>query len=417
MNVEVLVVGDEVLAGITQDTNSAYIAREMQKVGIHLQRVSQIGDVAADIQRLASDAMHRADALIITGGLGPTVDDHTKEDMAELLQDDLVLDSETLEDIRQRFERAGLQMPEINRKQAFLPKSGGKIPNPVGSAPGVHWHRDSCDVFLLPGVPAEMRAMMQETVLPHLRDRLPRDSGTVRHVFRTTGVAESILAEKIQPVMQQHPATKWTFYPRLRGLDVHVMTGPTDGEKVQRAADAARLVLQDLVFSETPGEELEEVVGQLFRSQSRTLVVAESCTGGMLGERLTAIPGSSRYFLGGWVTYSNRMKEQQLGVDTSLVEKHGAVSAEVAVAMARGARLQANADVGVAITGIAGPDGGTVDKPVGLVFVALARANAAWLRRLQLTHHRAFNRERATQVALDMLRREAMDLEIGDAVP
>ena len=413
MIIEVLVVGDEIVSGVTADTNSGSVARALFERGHFVSRVTHVGDRAADVAQAAREAMQRARVLIVSGGLGPTPDDLTKEAFSALFDDELVLDEATLEEIRQRFARRGLAMSETNRKQALLPRGGRKIANPLGSAPGVHWARRDCDVFLLPGVPPELRRMLVDDVVPHVCALAPAAPPRLA-VLRTLGLPESQVAESVRPLQAQLAGVRVGFYPSRQGVDVKLLQEGATPEAFDAARAAVRQALGVAVYTEEPGVSLEEVLRRLFVERGWRLAVAESCTGGLLGARLTHVPGSSAFFLGGFVTYENRTKQEWLGVPPALLEAHGAVSAEVAAAMARGARERAGAQVGLAITGIAGPTGGTEEKPVGLVYLGLATADACWTRRLQLGTARALNRELACMLALDMLRRLALGRPQGE---
>jgi nicotinamide-nucleotide amidase len=420
--IEVLSVGDELLAGTTQDTNSSFIARELFALGLGLSRVTLVGDTAADLRQAFAAALDRSRVLIVTGGLGPTVDDRTKEVVAEHLGDELELDPSVLEDIRARFAARGRAMPEINKKQAMLPRGGHAIPNPVGSAPGVHWSRAGREIFLLPGVPAEMQAMLRATVLPQLALLFPAAERRLV-TFRTCGIAESELAERLQPLMQQHGDVVWAFYPSWGGVDVK-LRGQAPAGGVSRAGvaderwaglcDGVRRVIGHYLYSESPDVTLAEVVRRLLVARGWTMAVAESCTGGLVAARATEVSGSSAVFTGGFVTYANEAKTAWLGVPEDLLAVHGAVSAPVAAAMARGALDRAGAHVAVGVTGIAGPKGGTPEKPVGLVFLALASPEGCWTRRLHLTQRRDMNRAIASQLALDLVRRHCCGLPVGD---
>jgi nicotinamide-nucleotide amidase len=412
LTLELLVVGEEVLAGATVDTNSGDVARAVQRVGLRVARTTAVGDRPADIQEAARAALARAEVLVVTGGLGPTPDDCTKEALAELFADELDLDPATLEEIRARFAARGLTMPESNRKQALLPRAGCKIPNPLGSAPGVHWVRAEAEIFVLPGVPAEMRAMLEAYVVPRLGE-LATGAPVPSAEFRTAGVAESALVEKLQSVWAQHAGLEWGFYAGLQGVDVRIRQGESGGD-LAAACAAVRAALGHSIYTEEPGVPLEEVVRRLLVERGHRLAVAESCTGGLLGGRITAVSGSSACFVGGFVTYADATKQEWLGVSAELLERHGAVSVPVAAAMARGVRARAGVELGLAVTGIAGPTGGTADKPVGLTFLALAAPNGCWTRRQLFGNHRQTNRELACQRALDLVRRYELGDEIGE---
>ncbi|HZM17426.1 MAG TPA: CinA family nicotinamide mononucleotide deamidase-related protein [Candidatus Krumholzibacteria bacterium] len=414
MSVEVLVVGNEVLAGAVADTNSGAVARALAALGHEVARVTQVGDVPEAIAQAAAEAVQRARVLVVSGGLGPTPDDCTKEALAAHFGSRLELDAETLDDIRRRFAERGLVMPESNRKQALLPQGARKIPNPVGSAPGVHWRLAGCDVFLLPGVPDELCAMLDSYVLPELR-RLGGRTPARRAVFRTVGLPESEIAQRLQPTMAAYAAWRWGFYPGRQGLDVQVVDASSNASasEFDVACAAVREALGDIVYTEEEGVPLEEIVRRLCVEKGHTLAVAESCTGGLLGGWLTAAPGSSAYFIGGFVTYADATKRDWLGVPEEMLAQHGAVSAEVAIALARSARARAGATLGLAITGVAGPGGGTADKPVGLVFLALSAPDGEWSLRLQLGRRREANRAYSCLLALDLLRRYEIGLPLG----
>ncbi len=413
MDVEILVVGDEIVSGLRNDTNSDHVAQQLAGCGLHVGRVTQVRDRPEEIRDAARGALARTRVLIVTGGLGPTPDDLTKEALAEMFEDPLEFDAATLDDMAQRWAARGMQMPEVNRKQAYLPRSARKIDNPVGSAPGVHWERDGAHVFVLPGVPAEMHAMLEQGVLPHLHEFVPASRARTAE-FRTTGKGESALAQRLLPVLDRYPEVAWSFYPSTRGVDVRLRDETGRSAQFDAAVRDVRETVGAYVYSEEHGVPLAEVVQRMLRQRELELAVAESCTGGLLGARITEIAGSSDVFVGGFVTYANRTKRAWLEVPQELLDAHGGVSAPVALAMARGARARAASDLGLAITGVAGPGGGTADKPVGLVFLALASARGAWSRRLQLTARREDNREISCHLALDMVRRHLLGLPVGD---
>jgi len=419
--VEILSVGDEILAGTTTNTNAGFIARTLAPLGFVVRRVTEVGDVEQDIQAAVRAALEHVRVVVVTGGLGPTPDDHTKEDIAALFADRLERNDEALESMRQRFAARGLSMPAVNEKQAWMPRSARVIPNPVGSAPGVHWSRNGCEVFLLPGVPPEMKAMLLDSVVPRLQTAFPQARPTRTAVFRTTGMGESHLLERLDDVLRASDPVQWAFYPSWHGVDIRLGLADTDSAAAdaswQAAGDGIRRVLGDLLFSETPGETLEEIVGRLLQERGATLATAESCTGGLVGKRLTDVPGSSAWYRGGFVTYSNSLKEDWLHVPHAVLESEGAVSAAVAAAMAQGARRAAGTTHAVSTTGIAGPAGGSPDKPVGLVYLALDTAAGTRVRRNQYGTRRDFNRQIASQSALDMVRRSLLGLPCGDDFP
>jgi len=413
MSIEMLAVGDELLSGATQDTNSSFAARELFALGLQLQRVTVVGDRPADLRAAVEEALRRSRALVVTGGLGPTPDDLTKEVFAEHFGDPLELDIEVLNDIRRRFESRGKVMPEINVKQAFLPRAAVKIPNPVGSAPGVHWSRAGHEIFLLPGVPLEMQAMFRDTVLPVLKRLFP-NPGLRFAAFRTCGVAESELAQRLQPFVVANPDVAWAFYPSWGNVDIKIRRIAGDDASWTALCDGIRAALGRALYT-TDDASLAEVVQRLLLERGWKLAVAESCTGGMVSSRITDIAGSSAVFHGGFVTYANAAKEAWLGVPAEMLRQHGAVSAPVAAALARGALRAAHANVAVSVTGVAGPTGGTPEKPVGLIYLGLATPDGAWTKQLQLWARRDTNRAVASLLALDMVRRHLLGMPVGDA--
>jgi len=413
MTIEVLAVGDELLSGATIDTNSNWIARELFALGLQPARVTQVGDARADLRDAFAAAWERCRVLIVTGGLGPTVDDRTKEVVAEHLGDPLLLDEIVLEELRARFARRERPMPETNVKQAMLPQGGRKIPNPVGSAPGVHWERDGREVFLLPGVPLEMQAMLHGTVLPRLRELYPVPDVRLA-TFRTIGLPESELAQRLLPLLEKHADVGWAFYAGAGGVDVKLRRTGGDLSSWEELGGAVGKLLGHFIYTEVPDEPLAEVVRRQLVERGWTLAVAESCTGGLVSARMTEVAGSSACFTGGFVTYADSAKAAWVGVPEALLREHGAVSAPVAAAMALGARARAGADLALGVTGIAGPGGATADKPVGLVFFALAAPTGCWTRRVMLLQHREYNRRIASQLALDLVRRHLLGLSVGD---
>jgi nicotinamide-nucleotide amidase len=298
MSIEVLAVGDELLTGATQETNARFVARELFALGLALGRVTVVGDDESDLRAALVAARERCRVLVVTGGLGPTVDDRTKEVAARLLGDPLVLDTAVLDGIRARFAARGRVMPEINRKQALMPQSAAQIPNPIGSAPGVHWSRDGRELYLLPGVPAEMRAMFRATVLPQIAALHP-DAHMQSAVFRTVGIAESELAERLAAVTARTPDVTWAFYPSWGAVDVKLRRpGAVAADWDVLRADV-RAAIGPSLFSEVADEPLAEVVRRALAAQGATLAVAESCTGGLVAAQMTDVSGASAVFTGG----------------------------------------------------------------------------------------------------------------------
>jgi nicotinamide-nucleotide amidase len=414
---EVVSVGDELLAGSTTNTNSGFIARTLLPLGISVRQVTEVGDIELDIQAAVRAAMQRAQVIIITGGLGPTPDDHTKEDVARLFDDELELDASVLEAIRQRFAARGRTMSPINEKQAWMPRTASIIPNPIGSAPGVHWQRDGCEIFLLPGVPIEMKQVFEDYVfgrVESLLEEADERSVVVSRKLKCFGTGESNIAEMLGAIMKRgrNPLINCTVHEAVITLHI-VATAPTADkaeEMIEKDMHHLTEILDDTVFGEDE-QTMAEVVGQLLCERGLTLAVAESCTGGMIAKMITDIPGASQYFKIGWVTYTNEAKNSELKVDMALIDKHGAVSSQVAEAMALGARLRSRADIGIGVTGIAGPGGENAEKPVGLVYIGLSYADKDGVRigkdivlRNVFSHSRGHIRRCSALTALNSVR-------------
>ncbi|MGH9862335.1 MAG: competence/damage-inducible protein A [Candidatus Acidiferrales bacterium] len=406
---EILAIGSELLTPFRQDTNSLYLSDQLERLGIAVVQKTIVGDDRERLKQAFAEALKRADLVIGIGGLGPTDDDRTRYAVAELLGVRLERQEEIVAMMQERFHARGKKMPAVNLRQADVPQGADWLPNPNGTAPGL-WltPQPGKTLILLPGPPHELRPMFEEHCLPRLRPLASKQAFATK-VLKVTGLAESEVEERIGHLYREvtNPQTTLLASPGL--IEIHVRaTGPDTSAALRRAeelADQLDTALGDAVFSRG-SETLEQVVGLYLMMRGSTLAVAESCTGGLLGERLSGVPGSSRYFLGGVVCYSNRLKTKLLDVPEALLKRKGAVSSEVAESLARSVRRRAGASLGLAITGIAGPDGGSPDKPVGTIHIALADAH-----RVKSVKHRFLgDRERirwqATQAALDLVRRK-----------
>jgi nicotinamide-nucleotide amidase len=410
---EVVTVGNEVLSGRTLDTNFASLARLLEESGAKVSSHQTVPDVADAIAAALLAALRRSRLVVLTGGLGPTPDDLTRKAVAQALNRPLSLDADILEALRRRWEARGgrLPMPANNEQQALVPRGAQALANPVGSAPGFLIEMDEQAVFVLPGVPEEMEAMAGRWLAPWVAARA---AGPVEYLtLRTTGIWESVLAERIGDVSALLPGCGLAYLPGLPGVDLRVALPTGEGVDVDAARDAARTVLGERVgsYAYAEGEDtLEAVVGRLLAERGWLIAVAESCTGGLLAGRLTAVSGSSRYFESGVVCYSNAAKERLAGVRSTLIAKHGAVSGPVACALARGIAKKRGVQVGVGVTGIAGPAGGTPDKPVGTVHLACVTPEGERHRELHLAGTRRLVRERSVSAALDLVRRALLGL-------
>jgi nicotinamide-nucleotide amidase len=414
MHIEVVTIGDELLLGYTVDTNAAHLARTLAAEGVEITRRTTVGDRADAIASAVRDGLDRAGAVITTGGLGPTSDDLTKQSIAALFGRGMVLDEAHLAWMAERFTRLFQRpMPEANRQQAMLPEGARKLRNNHGSAPGI-WLEDERGrwVAMLPGVPREMRGMLADTLVPLIRERLGDDRRVVRsRTLRTTGVGESFIADRVASLPEGVGDVDLSYLPNAEGTDLRLtVRGARPADAERRLADSAerlRTVVGDAVYGED-GADLAAVVLDLCRARGLTIGVAESCTGGLLGARLTAVAGSSDVVVGGVIAYSNSLKTALLDVPSGVLAHQGAVSDAVVRAMAEGARAATGASIGIAITGIAGPGGGSEEKPVGTVWIASDVQGAVESRRLRLIGDRAEVRQRAAQAAPEMIRRRVL---------
>ena len=413
MVVEIVTIGDELLLGETIDINAVWLARELGNVGISVVRRTTVGDGAAAIASAVREALMRTGAVITTGGLGPTSDDRTRPAIAALFGRDLRHDDGIWEALRALWRERGRpgEPPESNRQQALVPQGATVLTNRHGTAPGLLLEDEEGRwVAMLPGVPREMRGIMTEELLPRLRARTADDRRVIRSVtLRTTGIAESQLPDLLAEHADGFGHITLAYLPGQEGVDLRLTVRdvqPEDADRTLReAADTLRQRLGRHWYADGPTD-LAEVVISMCRDQGKFLTVAESCTGGLLASRLTSISGSSKAFLGGVIAYDNAVKIEQLGVDKALLERVGAVSEEVARAMASGVRRVLHSHIGVGITGVAGPDGGTPEKPVGLVWIAVDVEDRLTVYGGRFIGDRAEIRFRASQAALNMIRRE-----------
>ncbi len=407
MRAEIIAIGSELLTPYRLDTNSLFLTDGLNQVGIRVVHKAVVGDSLDDMRASFRQALDRADLVVACGGLGPTDDDRTREAVADLLGRKLELNEGVLRHIQELFRRFGRVMPEINRRQAMVPEGATVIPNPRGSAPGLWIEASGHIVILLPGVPSELRAMFDQEIRPRLT-RLGHDERLFTRDLRITGLPESEVEQRVSPLYALYPDTETTILASPPGIQLHPRVWSRDPAKANQILDEMvkrmALALGEHLYS-TEGETMEEVVARVLTENRATIAVAESCTGGLLAERLTNIPGSSVYFLGGVVCYSNELKSALVDVPAELIEAKGAVSPEVALALAEGIRKRTGATIGVGVTGIAGPGGGTPEKPVGLVHIGIADERGPRERRFQFPGDRERIRMHASQTALDSVRR------------
>lgn len=407
MVAEIVSVGTELLLGQITDTNAAYLGRTLAGLGVDLYYKSTVGDNETRVLDTLRRARERADLVITSGGLGPTEDDLTKECVAKVFDEDLVMDEPALAHLRGFFAKRGIGMPERNTKQALIYRNGRTIDNPNGTAPGALLEKDGKIAISLPGPPNEMVPMVENHVIPYLTERLSGERQyLVTRVYRLIGIGESAAEEVVHDLIH---GTNPTLAPLAHTGEVHLRAGAKASTRAEAEAlllpleTELRRRLRRFIYG-TDDTTLEAAVVRTLIDRGLTLACAESCTGGMLGSRLTSISGSSAAFRGGLITYADTAKIDLLGVDPALLAAHGAVSAPVAEAMARGARDRLGADIGVSITGVAGPEGGTPEKPVGLVYIGLCTAGETLSRENHFIGLRETIRQRSTQVALQMVR-------------
>ena len=411
MAVEVVTIGDELLLGFTIDTNGAYLSKKLAEIGLRVVRRTSVGDSQTEIAAAVSEALTRTGGVITTGGLGPTSDDMSKAAVAGMFGRRLVIDQEHVAWMKERWHtRFGKEMPKSNMMQASLPEGAIKLGNNHGSAPGVFLEGDQGWVAMLPGVPREMRGMTDDTLIPLLASKYSAAAVIQSHTLRTTGVAESLLGDQLANV--ELPAgISLAYLPSPDGVDLRLTL--RNQEKAAGAAilastaGALRVIVGDAIYGDHD-DDLAAIVLDRCRQKQHTISVAESCTGGLLGSRLTAIAGSSDVVLGGVIAYHDDVKRSMLGVSEQDLEEHGAVSEPVARQMAVGAADKFGSTVSLSITGIAGPGGGSPDKPVGTVWVGLSIAREVQTRRFNLIGDRDEIRRRSAQAALEMLRRRLL---------
>jgi nicotinamide-nucleotide amidase len=411
---EILSTGDEVLTGMIADTNAAFLADQMGSLGFEVARHTTVGDDRAMLRATFRELGAGADVVLCTGGLGPTVDDLTTEIAAEVLGVGVRLDEVSLAHMEGLWRARGRAMPENNRKQAMIPDPAEILANPIGTAPGFTVKIGRAAFFFMPGVPREMKKMFADEVVPRLQKLRAEPTVFEVRVYRSFGLTESGADQALAGLEDRHPGVKLGFRAHFPEIQIKLTVKGPDAAaaraRLEAAADEVKQRIGHHVFSD--GAPMEQVVGDALRAAKATLSTAESCTGGLVAQMVTAIPGSSDYFDRGFVTYSNAAKMDLLGVSDAVLKEHGAVSEPCARAMAEGARARAGTTYAVAITGIAGPGGATPDKPVGLVFVAIASPGETVVRRLRWQGSREQVRSLSAMVALDMVRRAIAALPI-----
>jgi nicotinamide-nucleotide amidase len=406
MKAEIIAVGSELLTPDRLDTNSLFLTEELNGIGIEVVRKTVVGDNRDLLAEAFRDALNRVPLIIACGGLGPTEDDLTRETVADLLGRKLRRNEEILRYIESRFRKLGREMPDVNVRQAMVPEGAEILENALGTAPGLWLEASGHFIALLPGPPRELKPLFHEQVLPRLQRRV---SGVRLHSreLRVTGLGESHVEQRILPIYKRYPEVQTTILAAPGETQIHLRMWTDDAQHAQKILDEIvqgfEIALTDRIFSED-GRSLEEIVAHELTMNNATIAAAESCTGGLLAQRLTSIAGSSSYFLGGVVVYSNELKTAWADVPAEMIAAKGAVSSEVAVALAEGIRRRVGSTLGVGITGVAGPGGGSDEKPVGTVHVAVAHAGGIKERGVRFPGDRESIRWQASQAALDMVR-------------
>lgn len=413
MKAEIITIGDELLIGQVINTNQAYIAEKLNGIGIHINKMTTVGDDLNGILAAFGEAWSQHDVVIVTGGLGPTHDDVTKKAACEFFKTELVRNEELLARIRELTKQWNRPWSESYEEQTLFPAKAKLVPNPVGTAGGMLFEEGIKSLIILPGVPYEMKEMIDGSVVGILAAKV--SGSVIRHLtLKTTGIPESMLATQLGNLDEILQGAKLAFLPSSTGVRMRITVMDETGERADRRILEVEQRIREKVQKYIYGlndEELEETIGRILKERKLTLAVAESCTGGLIASKITDVSGSSTYFERAVVAYSNRSKVDLLGVSESLIAAHGAVSREVAEAMAAGVRLIAGTDIGISTTGIAGPTGGSEDKPVGLVWIGYADADSTIALRFQFGTQRLRVKERASQAALELLRRKLLRIE------
>ena len=410
MNVEIMTIGDELISGSSQDTNATFMAHHLHTIGVEVVKITTVGDDTEEIVDALRHVHQKVGYVIVTGGLGPTVDDITANAAAQALRRKLVLNKLALKAMEERFRKHGRKMSQNNLKQAYLPSDSTIIPNPIGTACGFYLARSNTVFFFLPGVPREMKRMFEESVIPIIRREQPETTIVRSCVLKIFGKSESYCDHVLSDLIKSEKEVNFAFLPHYPEISLKLTMRGKDGKNIEKKLKAlerkikSKKYLGDVIFGKDE-ETLEEVVGQLLRSKGATISIAESCTGGLISHRLTNIPGSSDYLERSLVVYSDKAKKELLNVPASILKHHGAISQEVAECMAKGVKRISKTTFGLAITGIAGPTGGTPEKPVGTVFISLAHGRCFQTQKCSFYGDREQIKFMTSQYALDILRR------------
>ena len=403
MKASLLTIGDELLSGKTTNTNATWISHHLTLAGCNVVRNVTVGDKEEEIlDSLCALFELPVDLVLCTGGLGPTHDDITRNTIFQFFNSDSVLDEDYWKNLKKRFSSLGYSIPSSNKSQAIIPHNGKVFPNPIGSARGLLFDKDNITLMAMPGVPSEMKAMMTETVIPWVRKKSKKKNFSIN--IRTTGIPESVLYEKIK-VNNSRKSINLGYYPSLFGVDIRI-----SGNNISSIEKVQNLIVKDVgPYIYNIGEEsLENIVVNRLMKNNLTIATAESCTGGLIGHRITQVSGSSKVYNGGLIAYSNKTKLNQLKINNKTLNRFGAVSKEVASEMAVQVRNIFDSDIGVSVTGIAGPDGGTKDKPVGLVYVGYSDCNGLITKQFNFHSSRESNKIRTSQAVLNLISQKVL---------
>jgi len=416
MNAYVITIGDEILIGQVMNTNAAYIGEKLSSIGIPVEYMTVVGDDEEKILAEFKRSYERANVILVTGGLGPTHDDVTRSAVCKFFNTELIPDNNVRANVERLMKRRNLPWSQAAEDQALVPRNATPILNKHGTAPGMWFEEDEKYFCVMPGVPYEMKAMMEDFVL--LRLSKLTHGAIIRHrILKTTGIPESFLAQKLGDVNGLTQGARLAFLPSPKGVRLRITANAPSIEEADKKLDEVEARIREKAnkYIYAVGEiELELTLSELLKQKQLTLAIAESCTGGLIGDRLTNIPGSSAFLLADVVAYSNDAKIRYLNIPGALIQKYGAVSKEVAEAMAKGVRETAGSDIGISVTGIAGPTGGTPEKPVGLVWVAYADANEIVSLKFNFGDERLRVKERASQSALELVRRKILNIDIAE---
>ncbi len=412
LKAEIIAIGNEITTGLIQESNSTYMAKRLNEEGVDVARVVSIGDIESDIENVINEALRKSNIVITTGGLGPTHDDITKKVLTNMFKSEPKQDPKVLQDIENFFRNRGKTIPEYSKPQSIVPHNAEILYNEKGTAPGFLFKRNGNSLYVLPGVPLEMRHLFEKYIAVDVRKTGKNKIG--HRILNTTGITESKLWEQIGAIEPLNDNVQIASLPSHLGIRIRLSATGENEAETQEKLDKAERFFQDkipeLIYGKND-ESLEEIIGRLLLDKNQKLSVAESCTGGLIGHRLTNISGSSEYFLEGMTTYTNEAKIKRLGVPENIIETYGAVSRETAIAMAEGMRKVSGADFAVSVTGIAGPTGGTKEKPVGLTYIAVSGEWVCECQQFIFPQDRERNKERAAQSALNLLRLELLKID------